>query len=214
MKQEELQKLLETMGMANITVNGDLVLHKSNNYEINNVEPGGIGIQIISGNEIPNATTNPAKQPSPDSNAPHDDAIAEKKDDEPNYFAPTINIQTLLKKPWFTEFRSDKKYNEKWTDTFVDDLMHSDHKNYIAKAWALQGKLDQKTKLKAYVVGSLREAGVLEGSCLAIAKEYFDVPNDPKNKEAATKANTFSNYMGHCQDTDFHLWVLDYVKYH
>lgn len=212
--EQEKSSLPHDSRNVTIHVAGNYVAYEYVANKINNVEPGGIGIQIISSNEIPNATTNPAKQPSPDSNAPHDDAIAEKKDDEPNYFAPTINIQTLLKKPWFTEFRSDKKYNEKWTDTFVDDLMHSDHKNYIAKAWALQGKLDQKTKLKAYVVGSLREAGVLEGACLAIAKEYFDVPNDPKNKEAATKANTFSNYMGHCQDTDFHLWVLDYVKYH
>ena len=47
MTQEEMQKVLETMGKGGITVNGDLVLNKQVENEIGNVEAGGIGIQNV-----------------------------------------------------------------------------------------------------------------------------------------------------------------------
>ena len=50
MKTEDLQKTLEAIGKSGITVAGDLVLEKNVEYEVNNVEAGGIGIQIINGN--------------------------------------------------------------------------------------------------------------------------------------------------------------------
>lgn len=46
MKQENLQAALEAIGRSGITVNGDLVLEKKVDYEVANVETGGIGIQI------------------------------------------------------------------------------------------------------------------------------------------------------------------------
>lgn len=45
MTQEDIQKALETIGKSGITVAGDLVLEKRVEYEVNNVEAGGIGIQ-------------------------------------------------------------------------------------------------------------------------------------------------------------------------
>lgn len=54
MKQEKLQKTLESLAKSGITVAGDLVLEKKVEYEVNNVEKGGIGIQIINGSkELP-----------------------------------------------------------------------------------------------------------------------------------------------------------------
>ena len=49
MTQEEMQKALEAIGKSGITVQGDLVLEKKVEYEIGNVEAGGIGIQINNG---------------------------------------------------------------------------------------------------------------------------------------------------------------------
>lgn len=49
MKQEDLQKALEAISKSGITVAGDLVLEKHVEYEVNNVEDGGIGIQIVHG---------------------------------------------------------------------------------------------------------------------------------------------------------------------
>ena len=46
MSQEELQAALEAIARSGITVNGDLVLEKKVDYEVANVETGGIGIQI------------------------------------------------------------------------------------------------------------------------------------------------------------------------
>lgn len=49
MTQEELQKALEAISKSGITVAGDLVMEKKVEYEVNNVEKGGIGIQINGG---------------------------------------------------------------------------------------------------------------------------------------------------------------------
>ena len=51
MEQEKLQKTLEALAKSGITVAGDLVLEKNVEYEVNNVENGGIGIQIVNGNK-------------------------------------------------------------------------------------------------------------------------------------------------------------------
>lgn len=49
MTPEELQQALAILGKGGINVNGDLVLEKKVDYEIGNVESGGIGIQIYNG---------------------------------------------------------------------------------------------------------------------------------------------------------------------
>lgn len=48
---------LEAIGKSGITVNGDLVLEKKVEYEVANVESGGIGIQILNSKEMPLTTT-------------------------------------------------------------------------------------------------------------------------------------------------------------
>lgn len=52
MNNEDLQKTLETLGKGGITVAGDFVMNKNVEYEVNNVEAGGIGIQIVNGNTL------------------------------------------------------------------------------------------------------------------------------------------------------------------
>lgn len=49
MNQEELRVALQAISKGGISVAGDLVLEKKVEYEVNNVENGGIGIQIING---------------------------------------------------------------------------------------------------------------------------------------------------------------------
>ena len=51
MKQEDIQKVLEVLGKGGINVAGDFVVSKHVEYEVNNVETGGIGIQIVNGKE-------------------------------------------------------------------------------------------------------------------------------------------------------------------
>ena len=51
MKKEDLQAALEAIGKGGINVAGDLVLEKNVQYEVANVEAGGIGIQVINGKE-------------------------------------------------------------------------------------------------------------------------------------------------------------------
>ena len=57
MRQEDIQKALEALGKSGITVAGDLVFEKHVEYEVNNVEAGGIGIQFANGKDAPLTVT-------------------------------------------------------------------------------------------------------------------------------------------------------------
>lgn len=57
MTQEEIQKALGAIGKGGINVAGDFVLEKKVEYEVANVEAGGIGIQINTGKPTPLSTS-------------------------------------------------------------------------------------------------------------------------------------------------------------
>ena len=62
MKQEDIIAALEAVKKSGITVNGDLVLEKKVDYEVANVENGGIGIQINHGVQEKNAESTDKEQ--------------------------------------------------------------------------------------------------------------------------------------------------------
>lgn len=57
MKQEDIIKALEAIKGSGINVKGDLVLEKHVDYEVANVEQGGIGIQINHAKNAPQTST-------------------------------------------------------------------------------------------------------------------------------------------------------------
>ena len=67
MTQEEKLALLKAAG---INVNGDLVLEKHVDYEIGNVEAGGIGIQIVNGAKSASDAASQTRKPAKKSDAP------------------------------------------------------------------------------------------------------------------------------------------------
>lgn len=119
-----------------------------------------------------------------------------------NYFAPTKNLQELLRQPWFKALRTDERYNQQWTDNFVSALMASEFKDGIAQDWAIQGKRRKVTQIKGYIVGLLSDAGVLKGSYDSIAAR-IGLTDDPRS---------FSRYMSQGKKQPFAEWVSDYVS--
>lgn len=119
-----------------------------------------------------------------------------------NYFAPTKNLQELLRQPWFKALRTDERFNQQWTDDFVSALMASEYKDGIAQDWAIQGKRRKVTQIKGYIVGLLSDAGVLKGSYDSIAAR-IGLTDDPRS---------FSRYMSQGKKQPFAAWVSDYVS--
>lgn len=119
-----------------------------------------------------------------------------------NYFAPTKNLQELLRQSWFKALRTHERYNQQWTDGFVSALMASEYKDGIAIDWAIQGKRRKVTQIKGYIVGLLSDAGVLKGSYDSIAAR-IGLTDDPRS---------FSRYMSQGKKQPFAQWVLDYVS--
>ena len=122
--------------------------------------------------------------------------------EELNYFAPTKNLQELLRQSWFKALRTDERFNQQWTDGFVSALMASEWKDGIAQDWAIQGKRRKVTQIKGYIVGLLSDAGVLKGSYDSIAAK-IGLTDDPRS---------FSRYMSQGKKQPFAEWVSDYVS--
>lgn len=118
-----------------------------------------------------------------------------------NLAAPKIHLQRLLQQSWFAEKRTDDKYDAQWTDGFIEALMASEYGEGIARDWAVKGARDKKNLLKGYVVGLLKDVGVLKGSYDAIAERVG----------ITSAARTFSRYMGKGKNQPYADWVKEYV---
>nr|MCR5157562.1 hypothetical protein [Prevotella sp.] len=119
-----------------------------------------------------------------------------------NRFAPMKLLQEMLKGDWFGEMRSDKRYDGKWSDAFVSELMASEWGDEIARVWAAGGVRNKRMQVRGYVVGLLKDAGVLKGSYDAISKAMGIVENP----------RLLSRYMGDGKKQGYAEWVRNYVS--
>ena len=126
----------------------------------------------------------------------------EPSTEELNYFAPTKNLQVLLRGAWIKEVRALVSYDEVWTDTFIEALMASEWRDDIARQWTATGQRRKVKQIKGYVLGLLVDAGVLRGSYDSIAAKA-GVTDDPRS---------FSRYMGEGKKQPYAHWVRQYIK--
>ena len=120
--------------------------------------------------------------------------------DEPNFFQAGRFLKGVLNAEWFEEVRTHSRYTKKWIEDFVDALLDSDFGWDIAKAWEDRNK---REPLKAYVVGCLKEAGVISGAYDQIAKEMGYEDNTYRS---------FSRNIGRGKDQAYAEWIKDYVE--
>ena len=121
----------------------------------------------------------------------------EGQDGQLNYFAPEKNLKVLLSEEWFEIHRTDKGYDHRWTNDFVNALMASEHRDYIAMEW---GKNKRQDYIRGCVLGLLKEGGIIKGSMDSIARSAGVCEN----------YRTFSKYMGQCRQEPYAQWVQDY----
>lgn len=139
-------------------------------------------------------------------------------EEELNYEAPKINLQHLLRQPWFSDARSEEKYDSKWTDAFVEALMGSEYGEGIARDWAwnIGGERNRHIQIKGYVVGLLVDAGVLKGSKRTIAKRIVEDQNDREMDEEDfwKEVSKLSRkmYTDTAGKQPYAQWVKGYVK--
>lgn len=135
--------------------------------------------------------------------APEQEKRKTEQEKEPlNLFAPKINLQQLLHEEWFAEVRTDAKYDGRWTDAFIEALMASEYGEGIARQWAVSGVRNKRDQIKGYVVGLLKDAGVLKGSYDGIAR-LVD-PSDTKRR--------LSHYMSEGKRQPYAEWIKKYEE--
>lgn len=121
-----------------------------------------------------------------------------------NYFAPKKILQDLLAMEWFDRVNSDKKrFTVAWRNQLIEDLMASDCRNEVAKAWANK---DLRLQIKGHVMGALMKAGIFRVKALAIARIYYGT-----GAENTKEVKTLAKYMGDCRKTNFADWIKEYV---
>lgn len=200
---EELKAIIKELGINGPLAAGDFVLEKNVEYEIDNVEAGGIGIQIINGNT---ANTNTPATETPEIHTDIDTPASEDSC-EPEPGNPTINreparerLKEVLTDDRIDSLLSDSRYTVGWRNTFVDSLMASEHGEEIARNWA---KEDKHNKIMAHVIGTLADAGVFTGTYNAISKKVDIMRN----------YRSFSKYMSGGKQQPYALWVKQYVAH-
>ncbi len=126
-------------------------------------------------------------------------AVGGASDPQLNYFAPAKHLKALLQEEWFEIHRTDKRYDQRWTDNFVSALMKSEHRDYIAREWSKDKRQDY---IRGCVLGLLKKGGIVKGSMDSIARSAGVCEN----------YRTFSKYMGHCRQEPYAEWVLSFVR--
>lgn len=124
-----------------------------------------------------------------------------------NYFAPKRILQDLLAMEWFDKVSTDKKrFTLAWRNKLIEDLMASDCRDEVAKAWANK---DLRLQIKGHVMGALTKAGVfLKNKYTPIARIYYGTCEDSK------ESDTLAKYMGEYKKTYYGDWIVEYVKLH
>ena len=203
MNQEDIQKAFEAISKCAIAVAGDLVIEKHVDYEVNNVEAGGIGIQVING-EVHETSEIHEEEVGKHLHAAEDkvqESFGRQEQMKADDGKPREGLKEFLTEDWLEELRSDGRYTVGWVSAFVDALISSQYGNGIALDWAVEGR-EKRNAIMGYVLGLLVDAGVLKGSYNAIA-ERVDLMEKPR---------TFAKYMGEGKKQPFALWVKEYVS--
>ena len=127
------------------------------------------------------------------------DVTLPPQEEELNYFQPTLHLKRLLEMEWFDLCCTQKSYTCSWRDGLVEELMKSPWKDHIAREWSSARK---RIAIKGYLMGILKDIGVLKGSYDSIAM----VANIIKN------SRTLSRYMGLGKKQPYYSWVVEYQK--
>ncbi len=118
-----------------------------------------------------------------------------------NLFAPTKRLKGLLAEEWFSLLTTNEgRYNQEWTEGFVEALMRSEWGEQIARDWTVKEK---RLTLKCMIVGVLKDADVLKGSYNQIAKQL-----DLEGENPATLAK----YLGMGKKQGYAEWIVDYAR--
>lgn len=132
-----------------------------------------------------------------------------------NFFGPTNALQQLLRQSWLAEVRTDNRYDEIWSDALVEALMASEYGEQIAREWSEKEdcRRSRHNIIKAQLIGTLADAGVLRGSYGALARHVGIVVNE-NNKDPKNNYKTFADYMGHYKGRKppYADWVRKYVQ--
>ena len=120
-------------------------------------------------------------------------------EEELNYFQPKLHLKRVLMMDWFELCRADKRYNKAWREGLVDGLLECMYRDDIAREWAMANRKDA---MKGYLMGILKDTGVLKGSYDSISLTARIMNN----------TRTFSRYMSRGKTQKWYPWVADYVK--
>lgn len=118
-----------------------------------------------------------------------------------NIFALKKNLKELLREAWFTDKRTSKKYDSTWTDGLIDALVASEYGEEIARLWYDDGKHGKCNYIRGYIVGLLKDVGVLSGTYVELVK---------KLKET-TGHEIARDYLGEGKKQPYADWVKEYV---
>lgn len=127
---------------------------------------------------------------------------------------PEAKLILLLCRDWFNEFTTNVNvYTTSWRSKYVKALM-KEFGSQIAIGWEGTGKRNKQNLIKGHMLGALKNAGVIKGTSIGVARKALNTGVAPTTNEA----KNIASYMGHSQGDDesqqnpYRDWTAKYVE--
>lgn len=119
-------------------------------------------------------------------------------------------IKNILNKNSLVELMSKPCSLKTWRDKFVNDLMR-EFGDTIANGWKSEGKKNIRSKIKGWLLGDMKRAGLISGSYAKIASLIYCDQNESETRDTVS-SKSLEIYMGPRQGSPYTEWVKAYIK--
>ena len=134
----------------------------------------------------------------------HQNALIAKPRKKLDYEIVAFQFKKFLtESKWLVNFVAEG-YNNNYFEQFVDELMKTDYRDRIASGWE---RPQSREKMKGHLIGTLLNAGILEGKASEMARKY----KGRKGKET----DNFADYISQGKKNSkciYSDWVYRYVN--
>ena len=153
--------------------------------------------------------------PSEKRHSTHETTISRLNPSKLNKTEPEAKLIHILSRNWFKECTTNADvYTKSWRSNYVRALIKK-FDTQIAIGWEGKGKRNKQDLIKGHMLGALKNAGVIKGSNIDIARKALTIIVSPTKNEV----KKIATYMGHPQgdkeseQNPYRDWTAEYVKY-
>lgn len=119
-------------------------------------------------------------------------------------------IKNMLNKNSLVELMNKPCSSKTWRDKFINNLMREFGEN-IANGWNGEGKKNIRSKIKGWLLGDMKRAGLIDGTNAKLASLIYCDQNESETRDTVP-STSLEIYMGPSQGSPYTEWVKAYIN--